>query len=99
MDGVEAVRPVPEVSRTLRRTTDAAELRDPLRLHPHFIHRVNDAFGNRVVPATGAERSLAATIVNHLQSNAVRLWLRRRSRNCSRRISGCVPHVTYPPSS
>src|ERR1039458_3402733 len=101
MHGVEAVRAVHEISRTLRRAADAAELRDALRLHTHFIHRVNDALGNRVMPATGTERRLPAPIVDDLQSDAVSLWSWSRSwsRSSYRRISRCGPHVTYPPSS
>src|SRR5208282_3192913 len=99
MHGVKAVRTVHEVSRTLRRASDAAELGNALRLHAHFIHRVNDAFGNCVVSATRAERSLPAAIVNHLQSNPVGLWSRNWSRNRWRRVGGSGPHVTCPPSS
>src|SRR5208337_523904 len=101
MHGVKAVRPVHEVGRTLRRTADAAELRDALGLHAHFIHSVNDAFGNRVMPATGAKRGLPAPIVDNLQSNAISLrsWSRNWSWSSYRCVSGCIPHVTYPPSS
>ena len=89
------MRAVHEVSRALRRAADAAELRHALGLHSHLIHRVNDAFGNRVMPATRTERRLPAPIVDHLQSYAVNL---RSRRSCSRSVSRCVSHVTRPPS-
>src|ERR1700704_2386668 len=89
MHGVKAVRAIHEISRALRGTSNADELRDTLRLHAHFIHRVNDAFGNRIVPATRTERRLPAAIVNDLQTNAVGLW----SRRWCWRVRRCRPHL------
>src|SRR5207253_5652311 len=78
-----------EISRALRGTSNAAELRHALGLHTHFIHRVNDAFGNRVMPAPGTERSLPAAVVNDLQTDAVGL----RSRSGCRSVCRCRPHL------
>ena len=68
---IEAVGAVHEVSGTLRRATDSAQLRDPLRLHAHVIHGFDDALGDGVMAATGAQSGLAAFVVDDAQSNAV----------------------------
>ena len=60
--GVEAVRLVQEIRRALARAADARELDDALRVDAHLEERVDDALGDRVVPAPGAERRLAAAI-------------------------------------
>src|SRR5208282_5755187 len=60
--GVEAVGAIHEVRRTLGGATDSAQFRDTLGLHAHFVHGFDDAFGNGVVAATGAERGLATLI-------------------------------------
>src|ERR1700676_1975301 len=89
MHGVKAVRAIHEISRALRGTSNAAELRHTLRLHAHFIHRINDTFRNRVMSATSTERRLPTAIVNHLQSNAVGFW---RGSWCWR-VRRCRPHL------
>src|SRR5580704_18062827 len=71
MHGVEAVRTVHEVSRTLRRAPDSTQLRHPLRLHTHVIHGFDNPLGNGIVAATGAQGSLAALVINNGESNAV----------------------------
>src|SRR3984893_9138375 len=77
MHGVETVRTVHEVSRTLRRTPDPTQLRDPLRLHAHVIHGFDDALGDGVMAAAGAQSGLSAFVVNYGQADMVRLWFRR----------------------
>ena len=59
---VEAVRAAHEVGRALGRAADAAHLHHPLRLDAHLEHGVDDALGDGVVAAAGAERGLAAAI-------------------------------------
>src|SRR3954465_10390224 len=63
-----------EVSRSLRRAADPRELEHALGLHAHFVHRVDYAFRNGIVAAPGAERRLAASIIDHLQPETVGLW-------------------------
>ena len=60
MHGVEAVRAAQEVGRALGRAADAGELDHALGLNAHLVHGVDDALGNGVVAAAGAERRLAA---------------------------------------
>ena len=63
MHAVEAVRAAHEVGRALRRAADAADLHHALRLNAHLVHGVDDALGDGVVAAAGAQRRLAAAIV------------------------------------
>ena len=90
MHSVKAVRAVHEISRALGRTSDAARLDHMLRLHSHLIHRVNDALGNRIVAAAGAQRRPSAPVVNHRQADAI-CFRRRRA--------GCGRHTICPPWS
>src|SRR5271165_412229 len=87
MDGVEAVRAAHEIRRALRGTANARQLDDAFRLDAHFVESFNDALGNGVVAATRAQRRLAAAVVEHLESDAVRL----RSGTGLRR--GCTRHL------
>src|SRR5580704_11209347 len=85
MNRVEAVRAAHEVRRTLRRATDAGHLENTLGLDAHLIKGVNDALGNRVVAASGAQCGLAAAIVEDGKPDSIRLGcgLGRR-RGCGR---------------
>ena len=68
----------------LRRAADARHLHHALGLDAHLVKGVDDALGNCVVAAAGAERGLASAIVQDSESDAVGLlWLGRR-RGCSR---------------
>ena len=89
---LKAMRPVHEIGRALRRAADPAELRHALRFYSHFVHRIDDAFRNRVMSAAGAQRGLAAAIIDDLQSDAIRL----RSRSRVGVLVGVVP--IYLPS-
>ena len=60
--GVEPVRRVQEIRRALARAADARQLDHALGVDAHLEERVDDALGDRVVPAPGAERRLAAAI-------------------------------------
>ncbi len=68
---VEAVGAAHEIRRALRGAADSAGLDDPLGLYAHFVHGVDDAFGNRVVAAAGAQRGLAAPVVQNCQADAI----------------------------
>ena len=80
MHSVETVRATHEISGTLRRATDAAQLGHAFRLDAHLVHGVNDALRNRVVAATGAQSSFPASVIKHRKANPVRLRSRRTSR-------------------
>src|SRR5450432_4000995 len=71
MYSVEAVGACHEVGRSFRRASDAAQLGHALRLNAHFVHGVNDAFGNRIVAAPRAQRSLSAAIIEDGKSQAI----------------------------
>ena len=62
--GVEAVRAAQEVGRALARAADARQLDDALGLDAHLVEGVDDALGDGVVAAAGAERGLAAAVVD-----------------------------------
>ena len=47
----------------------------PLRLNAHLVEGIDDALRDRIVAAAGAERRLAAAIVENLKANPVRLRL------------------------
>ena len=68
---VEAVRAAHEVGRALRRAADAAHLHHALRLDAHLEHGVDDALGDGVVAAAGAERRLAAAILKDRKADVV----------------------------
>src|SRR5437660_8334621 len=91
MDRIEAVRAAHEISRTLGRAADSARLDYALRLHTHLVHGIDNALGNRVMAATGAQRCLPAAIIQNGQADAVGLG--RRSAGRSSR------HVISPPCS
>ncbi len=76
---VEAVRAAHEVGRALGGAADAGELHHALGLDAHLVEGVDDALGDGVVAAAGAERGLAAAVVEDRQADAVGLdgWLRR----------------------
>ena len=71
--GVEAVRAVQEVGRALARAADARELDDLRRVDAELEERVDDALGDGVVAAPGAERRLAAAIGDRLEADAIDL--------------------------
>ena len=52
------MRLIQEVGRALARAADARELKDLLRVHTHLVKRVDDALGDGVVAASGAQRGL-----------------------------------------
>src|ERR1700740_3316518 len=91
MHRVKTVGAAHEVSRTLRRATDTAQLCHTLRLHAHFVHGVDNALGNRVMTTASAKSSLAAAIVDDGKANPVHLGSRRTAR--------CRGHLTCPPWS
>src|SRR5262249_22613616 len=62
VDGVEAVRAAEEVRRALAGAADARQLHDLAGIDAHLVERVDDALGNRVMAAAGAERRLAALV-------------------------------------
>ena len=76
---VEAVRAAHEICRAFGRASNAAGLDHALRLDAHFVHGVDDALGDCVVAAAGAQRGLAAAVVENGQANAVGL---RCGRGC-----------------
>jgi hypothetical protein len=45
-----------------------------LRLHPHLEHGFDDALGNCIVAAAGAQRGFAALVVDYAEADAVGLW-------------------------
>ena len=65
-------------------------LHHALGLHAHLVHGVDDALGDGVVAAAGAERGLAAAIVEHCKPDAIGLWGR------SAAVAVCV--AIYLPS-
>ena len=79
MHAVEGVRAAHEVGRALGRAADAAHLHHALRLHAHLEHGVDDALGDGVVAAAGAERRLAAAVVNDRKADVIhfRAWVLR----------------------
>src|SRR5215831_8261197 len=79
MDGVEPVRRAEEVRRALARTADPRQLDDALRIDAHLEKRVDDALGNRVVPASGAERGLATLVGDVLEADSIEFSRHRYS--------------------
>ena len=71
VDGVEPVRPAEEIRRALARAADARQLDDLLGIDAHLVKRIDDALGDRVVAAAGAERRLAALVDLRLQTDAI----------------------------
>ncbi len=71
MHAVEAERTAHEVGRALGRAADAAHLHHPLRLDAHLEEGVDDALGDSVVAATGAERALAAAIIEDGKADVI----------------------------
>ncbi len=69
--GVEPVRPAKVVRRRLARTADAGKLDDLLGIDPHLEKRIDDTFGNRVVPAPRAQGRLAAAIWLDFESDSI----------------------------
>src|SRR6266581_4286424 len=55
------------------RPCTALKLGYALRLHAHVVHGVNDALGNGIVPATGAQGSFPALVVEGREADAVGL--------------------------
>ena len=90
MHRVEAVRTVHEIGGTLGGAADAAQLGDALGLHAHVVHGFDDALGDGVMAAAGAQRGLAALVVDDAQADAVsfgfEIWVQR-----------CVVAITCPP--
>ena len=83
MHAVEAVREAQEIRGRFRRAADAGELSDVHGIDAHLIEALDDALGNGVVPATGAQRGLAAFIIDNLQAEAIDLLGRGTPRWCS----------------
>jgi hypothetical protein len=72
VDGVEAVRASPEKYAGLLLEQPMPEsFDDSARIDAHFIERVDDALGDRVVPTSGAERRLAAFVSLRFQSDPI----------------------------
>ena len=85
--GVEAVRVAEEVGRALARAADARQLDHVPRMDAHLEERVDDALGDGVVAAAGAQRRLAAAIRLHLEPDAVLLLAGVRRGRCG--FHGC----------
>src|SRR6266576_2852632 len=68
---VETVRSAEEVRRALARAADARQLDDLPRIDAHLVEGVDDALGNRVMAAAGAERRLAALVDLWFQTDAI----------------------------
>src|SRR5687768_9387444 len=80
VDGVETVRAAEEIRRALAGAADARQLHDLLGVDTHLVKRVDDALGNRVVSAAGAQRRLAALIGLRFEPDTVNLdWSRHYS--------------------
>src|SRR5580700_2044853 len=60
---------------------DSDQLRDPLRLHAHVIHGFDDALGNGVVTAAGAQGCLSPLVVKNTQTDAITLRFCRYGRH------------------
>ena len=77
VDGVEAVRAAEEVRRALARAADARQLDDLLGIDAHLVERVDDALGDRVVAAAGAQRRLAALVDLRFEPDSIHFdWCR-----------------------
>src|SRR5258708_5982319 len=86
------MRTAHEIGRTLGRTPDAGELHQALRLNAHLVESIYDALRYCIVAAAGAERCLAAAIVQDLKTYPVCLdcWFGCFHRS---RSSGCRCHL------
>src|SRR5438094_548344 len=74
----EPGRATEEVRGTLARTAAPRQLHHLLRVDAHLVERIDDAFRDGVVPATGAQRGLATFINLRLEADPVHLdWCRR----------------------
>ncbi len=73
MDAVEAVRLFQEVRGRLRRTADAGELGDAMRRNRQLPERLHDGRGDRVVPASGAQRRHRPFVVAARETDLVAL--------------------------
>src|SRR3984957_19581408 len=87
MHRIETVRAVHEVGRAFGRAPYAAQFGDVLGLDAHVIHGFDNALGNSIVAATGAERGLSALVIDDAEADAVDFRFRsfwfcgRRSRH------------------
>ena len=77
VDGVEAVRAAQEIRRALARAADARQLDDLLGIDAHLVERVDDALGDGVVPASGAQRRLAALVDLRFEPDSIDLYWSR----------------------
>ena len=68
---LKRVRAAHEVGRALGRAADAAHLHHALGLHAHLEHGVDDALGDGVVAAAGAERRLAAAVFDDRKADVI----------------------------
>ncbi len=73
----EAVREPQEIGRRLRGAANTRELRDRIRIDAQVVEGFHDALRDGVVAATGAQRSLAAPILQNLQPDVIDLLGRR----------------------
>src|SRR5262249_8659777 len=71
MDGVESMRRAEEIGRALAGASDARELDHLLRIDAHLEERVDDALGDRVMAAAGAQRGLAAFVSDVLEPDSI----------------------------
>ena len=71
--GVEAEGARHEVGRRFGGAADAAHLHHALGLDAHLVEGFEDALGDGVVSAAGAERCLAAAVVEDLEADAIGL--------------------------
>src|ERR1700735_5317901 len=87
MDRIETVRTVHEVRGAFGRAPNTAQFGDVLRLDAHVVHGYDNALGDCVVAATGAQRGLPALVIDNAEADAVDFRFRsfwfcsRRSRH------------------
>ena len=82
VDGIESVRCAQEICRALARAADARQLDDLGRVDAHLEERVDNALGDGVVAAAGAQRGLAAAIRRDIDTEPIGLLARDR-RGCA----------------
>src|SRR3984957_7482468 len=71
MDRIETVRTVHEVRGAFGRAPNPAQFGDALRLDAHVVHGFDNALGDCIVAATGAQRGLPAFVIDDAEADAV----------------------------
>src|ERR1022692_2869946 len=76
MHRVEAEGAGHEVRRRLGGAADAAHLHDALGLDTHLVEGLSNPLVGGIMPASGAQRGLAAAVIQDLESAVIRFdWL------------------------